>query len=152
MHWLSRYWSNFYACGVSVCDGGNKKWGFCLLPKISYMPAGRWCPQNNTSSWCRNILGSSRMHSCCPPLLLSSSQCRGEGGRWECCENLCVNIITLAARGVEKHLHLQINLIFARINMYGFILKNIWLTIPVDSQFKKYWPNLLGLYHLPQNN
>ena len=36
-----------------------------------------------------------------------------------------MNIITLAARGVEKHLHLQINLIFARINMYGFILKNI---------------------------
>ena len=39
---------------------------------------------------------------------------------------------------------MQITLIFARIIMYKFILKNFWLTIP--RRFT-YWPNLLGRGH-----
>jgi hypothetical protein len=33
MHWLSRYWSYFYACGVSVCGGNSKKRGFVSCKK-----------------------------------------------------------------------------------------------------------------------
>ena len=41
---------------------------------------------------------------------------------------------------------------FLQESLYEFIMKNIWLTIPVDSQLlKNYWANLLGMCHFLQN-
>ena len=44
MHRLSRYWSYFYVCGVSVCGSGSKKKWLFPAKKIK-MFAGRMCSQ-----------------------------------------------------------------------------------------------------------